>query len=689
MNKSLLPAVFFLLALLVQCLTMGYLVFFRLYPVIVFLIAFAGFLSPRKLELSRDNHVRLIFGLLIVFAFKAFVISKNDFANINAMVPYGYSYSLAQFCMLLQALYFFVKISDREFPSAMSLLGAIALMCLANQISGAMTHTVIRMASIAFVATIVPAIACLYAQRHQARQPRPLLLTAMVLLICALAYGGSLLATELEAFFTNTLLNLRFNNFEKSQAGFSNSPWLGSVRQWKTTDDNQIALKVFSRTAPGYMRGMTFDLIETQRHNVWKSRLQMENVSPQALDEIQLPGPEIQDNTFLLQAGTSIESLRKTPKGQWKRMQVKIMQSVADAVFTTFDSQIIEADIGFLKRNSSAIVQTVARPPGETYTLFANDQAIAEPLNESQQSRYLNTPLNLDPRIHDIATSACLGAKTNREKMESVSRYFRTNYQYHLGIVYQDAPKDRDLLNYFLIEKPPAHCEYFASGAAVLLRLQGVPCRYVSGFVVNEASPFNNFYLARNRDAHAWVEAWDDLTQRWFIVEATPSQGVPGSEPNEKTSLNAYWEELKTLIASFVRFFKWSNLKTNLQAILKSISRAIQSPVFLLKAIPIALLVAALIFYIKRRKRRAQYQDPAILAAIRLLQNMDARLAKHGLRRQSHETLSQFTKRINQSEQSPQFQNAINWYKTYARLRYSGKLDMQSLEELKNKYPQI
>ncbi len=683
MKKPTLPAVFFLLALLIQCLTMGYIVFFRFYPVIVFTIALVALFSPRKIEINRDNHLRLIFGLLIAFLFKAFVISRNDFANITAMVPYGYSYSIAQFAILLQAIYFFIKTPEREFPPAMTLLGAITIMSLANQYGGERTHLVIRSASIAFVACTIPAIAILYAREHHARSPRPVLLTTIIILTCALAYAGSLLAAEFESFITNTLLQIRpTTKFSKSQAGFSNNPWIGSIRQWKTKDDQQIALKIVSEKTPGYMRGMTFDYLAAEHFNIWKNRLQMENISPIKLSAIKLPGPATQQNTFIAQPQSSIETLKQTPMDQWNRMDVKIMQTVGDAIFTTIDTQIIQADVDFIKRSSSAITQSIARPSGEQYTIFANGKTIKESLSEAQKNRYLNIPANINPRVRDIATSACLGADTNRQKMEAVARYFRTNYLYHLGIVYDKAPDDRELLNYFLLEKPPAHCEYFASGAAVLLRLQGVPCRYVSGFVATEASPFNTFFVARNKDAHAWVEAWDDQTQQWLIVEATPSQGVPGSIPNDQNSLNTYWEELKTLIANFIRSFKWSNLKNTFLNIIETIAHAIKSPTFYLKVIPIALAIAALTLYIKRRRLTRKHHDPAILAAARLLQRMDARLEKHGLSRQPHETLRQFTHRISQSDQSQKLQPAIRWYQTYAHLRYSGKLNMETINEL-------
>ncbi len=60
----------------------------------------------------------------------------------------------------------------------------------------------------------------------------------------------------------------------------------------------------------------------------------------------------------------------------------------------------------------------------------------------------------------------------------------------------------------------------------MLLRLGGVPARYVTGYVPSE-SHSGGEWLARRKDGHAWVEAYDRQTHQWVRVEATPSSGLP------------------------------------------------------------------------------------------------------------------------------------------------------------------
>jgi hypothetical protein len=74
----------------------------------------------------------------------------------------------------------------------------------------------------------------------------------------------------------------------------------------------------------------------------------------------------------------------------------------------------------------------------------------------------------------------------------------------------------------FVFEKKRGWCEYFASAAAVLLRLQGVPARYVTGFSMAGAERAGGHYLVRESDAHAWIEAYVP-GRGWIEADPTPA----------------------------------------------------------------------------------------------------------------------------------------------------------------------
>ena len=59
----------------------------------------------------------------------------------------------------------------------------------------------------------------------------------------------------------------------------------------------------------------------------------------------------------------------------------------------------------------------------------------------------------------------------------------------------------------FLFDSQAGYCTYYASAAAVMARMAGIPARVVAGFLGGERHPDGHFTV-RDYDAHAWVEVW-------------------------------------------------------------------------------------------------------------------------------------------------------------------------------------
>lgn len=77
-------------------------------------------------------------------------------------------------------------------------------------------------------------------------------------------------------------------------------------------------------------------------------------------------------------------------------------------------------------------------------------------------------------------------------------------------------------LDEFLLGTGAGHCEYFATTLALLLRLQGIPCRLAGGYLAHEWDDAAREVVVRQRDAHAWVEMLSPL-RGWTPIDATPA----------------------------------------------------------------------------------------------------------------------------------------------------------------------
>lgn len=81
-----------------------------------------------------------------------------------------------------------------------------------------------------------------------------------------------------------------------------------------------------------------------------------------------------------------------------------------------------------------------------------------------------------------------------------------------------------DFVSHF-IEEGRGYCVHFATAGTLLLRMQGIPARYVSGYTVEMDAQGQG--TALDSDAHAWVEIYLD-GYGWHPVDMTP--GYAGGE---------------------------------------------------------------------------------------------------------------------------------------------------------------
>lgn len=101
-------------------------------------------------------------------------------------------------------------------------------------------------------------------------------------------------------------------------------------------------------------------------------------------------------------------------------------------------------------------------------------------------------------------------------------------------------PQGVDFAEYFLTEAREGYCIHFATTAALLFRMYGIPSRYVEGYIA-PAADFKSeegAYVAEVTDerAHAWVEIFR-VDLGWVPVEATPGFAQAPAEEQGETNV--------------------------------------------------------------------------------------------------------------------------------------------------------
>lgn len=131
-------------------------------------------------------------------------------------------------------------------------------------------------------------------------------------------------------------------------------------------------------------------------------------------------------------------------------------------------------------------------------------------------------PKGVTPRIAALAREV-MGAGSAADRARRLEQHLTQNYEYTLDFRGRTADNP---IESFLFDYKSGQCEYFASSMVLMLRSQGIPARLVTGFLGGEYNPFEGYFIVRESNAHAWVEAWID-GEGWRIFDPTPPAGRP------------------------------------------------------------------------------------------------------------------------------------------------------------------
>ena len=114
------------------------------------------------------------------------------------------------------------------------------------------------------------------------------------------------------------------------------------------------------------------------------------------------------------------------------------------------------------------------------------------------------------------------------EKVRAVCDYVRSLHPYDEFTPYPS--DDMDFVVWFITESETGFCVHYATTAVILLRMLGVPCRYASGYLVNEIT-LGHPKDIMSTDAHAWIEFYMPEFG-WVMDDPTPGNQTAASMYN-------------------------------------------------------------------------------------------------------------------------------------------------------------
>ena len=359
--------------------------------------------------------------------------------------------------------------------------------------------------------------------------------------------------------------------------------------------------------APAYWRGVVFD---QYRHGVWTSSQPGARGAypPYVPPRLLGPGPAHSLGTFV--------------------QVFRIARTIPGVVNAAYPIQSLYAPVSELRRDAYGTFYTpdVWRA-GQTYSVvsYIPDLSAAKlaqdppPLGAPQDDgEYLDFS-NLSPAARRLAQAVAGGRSSEYDAVTALTSYLQTHYQYsqQLGHV----PPGLDPVDWFLFDVKIGYCEQFATAETLMLRSLGIPARLATGYSTGQYDPVLDQSIVREKDAHAWVEAWFP-NDGWVPVDPSPGySALPATQfPN-------HWAG-----SGLARLIPHLSLGAA-PALLGSLGALGVIP----PAIAVALAVTMLWAWMRTRRRRPA-GPRAAPAEERLLRLYDALQSRAGRRRAPPET---------------------------------------------------
>lgn len=647
--------------MMVECVVVGMFARTIVFPAVMLGASVIGVATRWRVEFNRQRTFHLAVILWLVMLAQYGLLPANPRYN-ELFSGQQVAYLLAQYLMSVQAASFFVARRDNLLPTSFVLLGTGALACLAIvQLRRNHEPLVLQALQATFV---IGALLFWSSSRRLSTDTtrwlssRTLGSGLVALVIVSSGCGLAWLMARYEAQLDRWVMTLL--DFEKptTDVGFAETSRLGAVRFHQSQNANQIALRVISDSEPGYFRGKVYDSYFDHEWHLAPSRLPVQRM-------VSIPAnvPARADDGLLFNVGTIGDQ-------PLQAMTVRPGSGLSGIYFAPLEASYLQLPRGSVTRDQHNVLHSDERATSGPYKLFVaaahrpSENATATKLApELDDLLFVPRSIREDERVLALRDELFRNAPSTHEKIAAVVRHFGS-YRYSLTVT---PPPDRDPVGWFLSDKPDAHCEYFGSGTVMLLRLAGVPSRYVTGFVVDEQNSISREFVARQKDAHAWAEARLD-DGRWELIETTPEGGLPSQNGPSETS--PLWEAISALWEQWQQDITARGIETVLRELLLPI----------VKLIVIGGVFGACVVGLRRYQRARRHRPQPLYTSHALTAELlrhDRLLNGHFRPRAPHETLSQYataleTAAASQDANADHFdlQAAALWYRAYEQQRF-------------------
>ncbi len=224
--------------------------------------------------------------------------------------------------------------------------------------------------------------------------------------------------------------------------------------------------------------------------------------------------------------------------GEWFVQSFYIMQDMPNIVWAggrPFRAYVASQELGQDSTGGLRLGSALQR--GMTYSIISNridaDPATLHATDGGAvppeiREIYLQLPDTVTDRTRVLATTWTADAETDYDRVIAI-RDELLKYEYDFYPPPQ--PPNTDAVDLFLFEDQRGVCEHYVSSMVVLLRVLGIPSRFVVGYGAGDYNPLSGYYTVRANDAHAWTEVYFP-GMGWVPFDPTPGwNGAPQTGP--------------------------------------------------------------------------------------------------------------------------------------------------------------